>query len=450
MSLSLRLFAPLLLTASAFGQENDSAADAEIPRLDTITVEDLREHVEFLASDKLQGRAAGTKGNERAAAYISKCFKDYGFERVASNGRSWFQPFEAESAFYKSVPTKNVIGFLPGTDESLSDEIVVIGAHFDHVGLGKFGSREARDSDVKDEIHNGADDNASGSAGLLELAQALSEAPTRRGILFIAFSAEELGLLGSVHYCENPVRPHEQTIAMFNFDMIGRSEDDYLFLGGTGTSPLWSELIEEHIEPSGLNLELGRGGHAPTDSSSFYDVDLPVLFFHTNLHVDYHRVSDHPEFINYGSEAQILRAAYRLIRTVADRDEPIGFSRADAEATPASSDAMNALPTRARDLARMARGRARAKIDKKGCGRLGFIPSSGLRGQLVISEILAEGPAGEAGLDTGDIILQVGDAEVSRSRDVAEALAGVKAGTEISIRYKRRKETETVQITVGK
>ena len=429
----------LLLTAlpSSLSAQDETAAAAS-SGADSITIGDLREHIEFLAGDALQGRAAGTKGNDRAAAYLAKQFKAYGLERVVRGGRDWYQPFDGESPRYKTVATRNVIGWVPGTDAELAEEYVVIGAHFDHVGLGDFGSRERGRSKLKDRIHNGADDNASGTAGLLELAQAFAEHPPRRSLLFVAFSAEELGLLGSIHYCDNPVVPLDKAVAMVNFDMIGRSVDDYLFIGGVGTSPVWDALLAKHLEGAGLAVERGAGGKAPTDSTSFYDKGIPVLFFHTNVHVDYHRVSDHPEFINYGAEQQILRAAFELIREVADDDDRPPFREADGDAMPASTDKFMAMPSRARDLAGMVRARAAQKVDKSGCGRLGFAPAAALDGALTIGELLSQGPAAKAGLEIGDVVSKVHGEAVEVSRDVANALSKVKAGETVTVEIRRK------------
>jgi len=422
----------------------------DLPGIESISVDDLRSHIEYLASDRLQGRAAGTKGNDAAAIYISKQFKSYGLDRLAANGRNWFQDFEAESNRYKTVPTRNVLGIVRGTDETLADECVIVGAHFDHVGLGDFGSRERQRSGLEDRIHNGADDNASGSAAMLELAQAFGEHPARRSIVFIAFSAEELGLLGSYHYCKEPQVPLEATVAMFNIDMIGRSVDDYLFVGGVETSPAWGRLLEEHVVGAGLDLERGAGGRAPSDNTPFFEKGIPVLFFHTNVHVDYHRVSDHAEFINFGATETIARAVYGMVRATADADERPEFVNAGTNAMPASSDAMMRLPSRARDLAGMARARAAHAVDKKGCGRMGFAPGGSLEGDLVISELLSQGPAAAAGLEVGDVILSVGGQRVRVSSDVASALKGVKAGEEIAVGIRRKGAESEVAITVGK
>lgn len=450
MRLPLRLLVSSIAWVSASLAQEPATAPTASPGADTITIADLREHIGYLAADALEGRAAGTKGNDRAAAYLVKQFKDYGLERVVRGGRDWYQPFDAESPRYKTVATRNVIGWLQGSDETLAEEYVVIGAHFDHVGLGDFGSRERGRSNLKDRIHNGADDNASGTAGLLELAQAFAQHPPRRSLLFVAFSAEELGLLGSIHYCDHPEVPLDKAVAMVNFDMIGRSVDDYLFVGGVGTSPVWDALLAKHLESAGLAVERGAGGKAPTDSTSFYEKGIPVLFFHTNVHVDYHRVSDHPEFINYGAEQQILRAAFELIRDVADGDDRPPFATADGDAMPASMNKFMSMPSRARDLAGMVRARAAQKIDKKGCGRLGFAPAAALDGALSIGELLSEGPAAAAGLEIGDVVVQVHGEPVEVSRDVANALSKVKAGETVTVEIRRGGDLREVEVVVGK
>ena len=444
------LAATALLVPAGIAQDGATNTAAPVPGRDTITIADLREHVAFLADDKLEGRAAGTKGNERAAKYIADRFRKLGLERVAERGRSWYQDFEAKSQRYKQVDARNVAGFLAGTDETLKDEVIVIGAHYDHVGVGRFGSRERDRGSLDDKIHNGADDNASGTAGLLELAEAFAEHPPKRSILFLAFSAEELGLLGSYHYCAEPLLPLERTVAMFNFDMIGRSEDDYLFIGGVGTSPVWPELVRDHVESAGLAVERGEGGRAPSDNTPFYEKDVPVLFFFTNVHVDYHRVSDEAEFLNYGAQERIVRAGYTLIRAVADAEARPPFTKADGQGMPADFQSLMGLPSRARDLADTVRGRARDRIDAKGCGRLGFAPAAGRRGEVLIGELLAAGPAAAAGLDVGDAVLAVGDAAVATSREIAEALEDVDAGETVALRVRRGGSEETVDVVVGR
>jgi hypothetical protein len=233
---------------------------------------------------------------------------------------------------------RNVVGaLLPGpaavTGEgaapAVPPETVVLGAHYDHVGLGHFGSL----ANAQGEIHNGADDNASGTTALLEVAGWLAARrdALRRRVLFIAFSGEELGLLGSKHWVQAPLVPNEQVVAMINLDMVGRLEKNRLFVGGTGTSPHWPALVER------LNKEQGRfeitswpGGKAPSDHASFYDAGIPVIFFFTGLHGDYHRPSDDPRTLNYDGQERVARLAAALTLEVACTPERPPFTRCDA------------------------------------------------------------------------------------------------------------------------
>ncbi|MBL8149986.1 MAG: M28 family peptidase, partial [Blastocatellia bacterium] len=200
--------------------------------------------------------------------------------------------------------TENVIGWVEGNDEKLKNEYIVIGAHYDHLGLG------GRSSLAPDRsgIHHGADDNASGVAGLLELARVFSSNREllKRSVIFVGFSGEEEGLLGSNHYVKNPPFPLERTVAMLNMDMIGRMRKDSMVVGGIGTSPVWKPMIEELNKVRGFDLKLQEDGFGPSDHASFYGKDMPVLFFFTGNHEDYHRPSDTSDKINVVSEQAIV------------------------------------------------------------------------------------------------------------------------------------------------
>ncbi|MCA8922342.1 MAG: M20/M25/M40 family metallo-hydrolase, partial [Planctomycetes bacterium] len=186
---------------------------------------------------------------------------------------------------------RNVIARLPGTDPALQHEVLVIGAHYDHVGFGHSGgSLGGRDS--MGQIHNGADDNASGTAALLELAQALTLNPLRRTVVFVAFSGEELGLIGSKAFVANPPFARERIVGMLNLDMVGRLRDQKLEVGGVGTSPGFQQLVSASLEAEGLKGAFTKSGMGPSDHASFYAAKIPVLFFFTGLHDDYHRPSD--------------------------------------------------------------------------------------------------------------------------------------------------------------
>ncbi len=208
-------------------------------------------------------------------------------------------------------------------------ETVVLGAHYDHVGLGRFGSR----GNFEGKIHNGADDNASGTSSLLEIAGDLASKreSLKRPVLFLAFTAEELGLLGSKHYVEQPLVPLADTVAMLNLDMVGRLRGNHLWVGGTGTSPLWSDLLERLNKESGkFLLTSWPGGKAPSDHESFYGKGLPVLFFFTGLHEDYHRPSDDWNTLDYDGEARVAKFAAQVAIEVANAEKRPAFTKCDA------------------------------------------------------------------------------------------------------------------------
>ena len=208
-------------------------------------------------------------------------------------------------------------------------EIVLVGAHYDHVGYGHFGSL----SNAEGKIHNGADDNASGTSSLLEIAGLLASerASLKRPVLFASFSAEELGLLGSKHYVEAPVAPLADTIAMLNLDMVGRLREDHLWVGGTGTSPVWPALLERLNKESGrFRLTSWPGGKAPSDHQSFYETGMPVLFFFTGLHGDYHRPSDDWNTLEYDGLVRVARYAAAVAKDLSTRSERPAFTKCDA------------------------------------------------------------------------------------------------------------------------
>jgi hypothetical protein len=284
----------------------------------SITPEEISEHIEVLASDLFEGREAGTRGEERASAYIIGVLEEHPRLRPAGADGLWLQPFPIMLHGEPAV-AHNICALLPGTDPHLAHETIVAGAHYDHVGYGA--SDNALDG--RGAIHNGADDNASGSATLLDLATSLAESgwQPRRSILFQWYSAEELGLLGSLHWCEEPLRPLEDTVFMLNMDMVGRLVADTLLVGGTGTSPGFADLARAACERSGLVMLDDPPGSAPSDNTSFYDRRVPVLFLFTGLHDDYHAAGDDAAKINAAGAARIGDVAASLLLALDAQDE---------------------------------------------------------------------------------------------------------------------------------
>ncbi|MEN8148347.1 MAG: M28 family peptidase, partial [Planctomycetota bacterium] len=225
------------------------------------------------------------------------------------------------------VHSPNIVGLLPGSDRSLKEEIIIVGAHYDHLGTDGFG---ARDPNAKERLWNGADDNASGTAGLIELAEqfALTSPRPKRSLLFIAFTGEEMGVLGSRHYVAHPLIPNERCVLMLNMDMIGRLRDDKLFIGGVGTSPVFDDLITQANEGVGLKITRGRGGMTPSDNMVFFRKGLSTLFFNTGMHKDLHCVTDDWEKQNFEGSVKTLTVASRVLRLVGDLDERPTFVNA--------------------------------------------------------------------------------------------------------------------------
>lgn len=315
------------------------------------------------------------------------------------------------------VPAHNIVGVIEGSDPILKDESIIIGAHYDHLGRGGEGSLAAREG----EIHHGADDNASGTAGVLELARIFStqRPKLKRTLVFIAFSGEEEGLLGSNYYVNHPLMPLDKTVAMINMDMIGRMKDRKLIVGGVGTAKEWRQLITTGAN-NAFELTMNEDGYGPSDHSSFYSKQIPVLFFWTGTHTDYHKPSDTFEKINYNDEARILSLVARIVKDVDAADPRLTF-------TTAKSD-----PPRG--------GGFRVY--------LGTIPNyADTNDGLLLDGVRDDSPAAKAGLKAGDKIVKIGNREVKNVYDYTYALGEMKAGQEYEIEVKRGEEKLTLKIT---
>jgi aminopeptidase YwaD len=310
--------------------------------------------------------------------------------------------------------TANIIGLLEGSDPNLKSEVVVVGAHMDHLGLG--GAHSLSDS-KKPAIHPGADDNASGTAGVLELAVhfAKKENRPKRSVLFMCFSGEELGLLGSAHYVKTPTMPLEKTVAMVNMDMIGRLEGDKLVVTGTGTSTDWNPLLDDinksDVNKNAFRIARSESGFGASDQQSFYLANIPVLFFFTGLHSDYHRPSDTAEKINVEGEARILSLVAQTTARIASNPTRPNFTK----------------------MAVAAGGQpARFRVS------LGSIPDYAYEGVGVqLSGVRENSPAAKAGLQKDDIIIKFGGKTILNVQEYTLALADFKPGDEVEIEVKR-------------
>lgn len=308
----------------------------------------------------------------------------------------------------------NVVGYL----DNGAAQTVVIGAHFDHLGYGEDGNSMLRTGEKL--IHNGADDNASGTAALIELARLLKNSKDKKtNFLFLAFSAEELGLNGSKYFADNPTIDLGKVSYMINMDMVGRLNDStkVLTVGGYGTSPWWGELFKEKSGKKYFTLKYDSSGTGPSDHTSFYRKDIPVLFFFTGLHGDYHRPSDDWDRINYMGELQIVKFVADIIEETSEQPK-LAFTKTRETQTTTS---------------------ARFSVS------MGIMPDYTYAGAGVHVDGVTDGrPAQRAGIQKGDVILQLGDYTVSSVEAYMQALGKFKKGDKAHVKFKRGdKQLET-------
>ncbi|MCY3552589.1 MAG: M28 family peptidase [Candidatus Poribacteria bacterium] len=308
---------------------------------------------------------------------------------------------------------QNVVALLPPSELTDDTEYIIVGAHYDHIGYGEIGSLARKGEEGQ--IHNGADDNASGTAVVLELATTLSEAfqkhpeKFRRGVIFALWSGEELGLIGSTHFVNQPVIPLDKVAAYVNFDMVGRLRDNKLILQGVGSSSVWTKLIEKRNVPIGFNLTLQEDPYLPTDVTAFYPKEVPVLSFFTGGHEDYNRPTDDPETLNYDGIERISDLAHGIVLDLVGATERPEYVRVERnQSEEGSRDTLRAY--------------------------LGTIPDYTTEGTGVkLSGVRAGGPADKAGLKGGDIIVQFGGQEITNIYDYTYALDAVKIGEPVEV-----------------
>jgi len=316
----------------------------------------------------------------------------------------------------------NVGAYIEPKNDKFPNEYLVIGAHFDHLGWGEQNSLYMGKEPM---IHNGADDNASGTTGLLELAEKLSSIKDKlnRKIIFIAFSGEELGLLGSSYVVNHFPIPIENVITMINMDMIGRLNDkNDLIIYGTGTSSKWKNILDDKNDYD-FNLTFNDEGFGPSDHSSFYGMKIPVLFFFTGTHGDYHKPSDDADKINSAGEEKLLKYVYDVALTIVNADEKpdyISVARKDTGKMTGTKVYVGTVPDFAGD------------VDGY---KLGGVTDGS--------------PAAKAGLKAGDIIIKFGDKKISNIYDFTYALGNYVPGNKVNVLVKRGTEELTVEIELG-
>jgi len=383
----------------------------------------MKEDVSVLANDSLNGRKTGSEDEKKAAEYIAKRFEDLGLQAKGTDG--YFQKFtfkasknphqEAEFTSEKNDSTEtgeNVIGYI----DNKAENTVVIGAHYDHLGMGGEGSlyREG------EAIHNGADDNASGVAMMLHLADSLQkkDSPKNNNYLFIAFSGEEEGLLGSNYFVKNPTIDTKKVTYMLNMDMVGRlNSENTLAVYGVGTSPILKQTVNANA--GDLNIAENESGVGPSDHTSFYLADIPVLHFFTGQHEDYHKPSDDTEKVNFEGMEIVSNYIFSIIKDLDSQKKlPFKKTKNESEVVPDFKVTLGVVPDY-------------------------LFSGKGMR----IDGISEDRPAQKAGLQKGDIVVKMGDYEVTDMMSYMKSLSKFEKGQTTKVTIDRSGELKKVEVT---
>ncbi len=379
----------------------------------------LKEHIKILSSDSLNGRGTGSEGERMAAVYIENRFKQI-MLKLMGNANGYRQSFPFKGGVHgmgTEGNANNIIGYL----DNQAVNTIIIGAHYDHLGLGENGS--SLDANPQGKIHNGADDNASGVAGLIELARYFTNNKTKEkyNFLFIAFSGEELGLFGSKYFTEHPTIELSGVNYMINLDMIGRLDPvtKALAVSGTGTSIVWENEIKK-LSTNELKIKTDSAGVGPSDHTSFYLKNIPVLHFFTGSHSDYHKPSDDWQKINFSGEKTVLDF---IVKLVEDLD---------------ASSKLTFLPTKNKSM-----GSARSfKVT------MGVMPSyTSTEEGLKVDGVTDGKPAQKAGILSGDLIVQIGELPIKDIQAYMNALGKFEKGQTVPVKVKRNNEVVTVNVT---
>jgi Zn-dependent M28 family amino/carboxypeptidase len=374
----------------------------------------MKEDVVALADDLLEGRETGTLGERLASEYIAKRFKDLNLISKGTDG--YYQSFvfkpssnpHEEAGFIYSeedstVTGRNVVGYI----DNKAETTVVIGAHYDHLGFGGDGSLYREEEKA---IHNGADDNASGVAILLDLAERLSldQQTSSNNYLFIAFSGEEMGLLGSNYFVKNPTIDTKKVSYMLNMDMVGRlNEEKTIAVHGVGTSPIFKQILFANKET--LNIAEHESGIGPSDHTSFYLADIPVLHFFTGQHLDYHKPSDDSEKLNYEGMELISNYIYNIITDLDDNGQlTFRKTKNESEDVPAFKVGLGVVPDY-------------------------LYTGKGMR----IDGISEDKPAQKAGLERGDVVVKLGPHETADMMGYMKALSKFEVGETTTVTVDR-------------
>ncbi len=395
-----------LLSSNLFGQINST--------------DNIKKDIKYFSSDKLKGRGTGSPEEVMVAKYIAKKFEKLKLvPKGDNNGYLYSFTFKKTKTPTDSVEMPSINGYnVAAYLDNGAENTVVIGAHYDHLGMGH--DHNSLEANSEGKIHNGADDNASGTAGVIELARYFVENDRKEkfNFLFICFSAEELGLQGSKKYCEKPTIDFSKVNYMLNMDMIGRLNDSTkkIVVYGVGTAPDWVPMIDKLS--SDLSIKKDSAGVGPSDQTSFYLKNIPVLHFFTGQHMDYHKPSDDFEKINLSGEIKVLNYIVSIIQ--------------ETEKLPK----LNFLKTKTPETER-----SRSKIS------MGILPDYAFEGKGVkVDGVTAGKPAEAAGVKAGDIIIQIGETKLSSMQDYMKALSNFKKGDSTNLIILRAGKEEKLNV----
>lgn len=380
----------------------------------------LREHVTWLAGEERGGRLAGTIHEADAANYISDHFLRYGLQPAGDNG-TYIQQFTLEGPMVQAMDlenqiSRNVVGVIEG--EEFPNRYVIIGAHYDGQGMG---GAISMNMNADSALHYSADDNASGTAGLFYLAREFAEDPPQSSVLFVAFSGEELGLIGSKHFVDDTEISSDSVLAMINLDMIGRLDENELDIFGTGTSPQWEEILSS-VQSDSLQITTTPGGMGASDHASFYQAGIPVLHYYTGTHSQYHRETDTADLINYSGMERVLKHVESVVRTL------VSMPPAEIDFRESTDPQSNT--------------RFRSEVT------LGVMPDYAYSGEgFRVEQVRPDGSAEAAGFRDGDVIIEMDGKEVSDIYDYMEILNTLESGDTVSITILRNEEEMELKAT---
>ena len=391
----------------------------------------LRQAVEYLASQELGGRFPATAGDTLASEYIVSQLRGLKLKPVVKGKKTgYFQDFTYGKTPEQERTTHNIIAVLPGKDKRLKHEYIVVGSHYDHLGLGGKDSGSRRPDTLG--VHPGADDNASGDAVVLELAKHFKKVRSPRSIIFAFFGAEEQGLVGSKNFLEwmkkddaqriNLPAEKKDIVAMVNLDMVGRMRDHAMSVSGTGTSSEFKTIVEQVAEQTHLNVSCTPDGYGPSDHASFVAQEIPVLFLTTGGHMEYHTPDDVPSTLNYDGMQQTLDFSKELISRLAS--------------LPTTPDYISVPSTN-----KMKHGKFKVTLglmpDVMGASRI-----PGLRADIVV----AGKSAHNAGIRSGDVIQEIDGKPVTNMDDYMQRLSELEPDTTIPVKVLRGEEILTFDV----